>query len=101
MKNVAILSWLYPLLSVFLLFYSHAKVGEVDLLKIDGGQTYPVAEWQFKVHPKYRKNAYYDVAVIFLEKSLGFYENIRPICLPNAPSSDPDLRKNYHAMITG
>ena len=71
----------------------------IDLLS-DGGKNLTITE---KVdHPKYKKKrAYYDVAVLYIEDTLDYDENIRPICLPKAEHNYPDSHANEFTRLVG
>ena len=82
-------------------FFSHARLGEVDLYT-SGGLYYSVEPWQIVKHPGYRsRQSYYDVAVIYLRERLTYSDFVRPICLPGAPDSDPDTNMGQFATPLG
>ena len=82
-------------------FFSHARLGEVDLYT-SGGMYYSVEPWQIVKHPGYRsRQSYYDVAVIYLRERLTYSDFVKPICLPRAPDSDPDKNMGQFATLLG
>ena len=56
------------------------------------------------VHPDFNKHfgaAYNDVAILKLKKGVEFTNNIRPICLPEAPSDEPDHLAAKSVSVSG
>ena len=56
------------------------------------------------VHPDFNRhlnNAYNDIAILKLGKGVHFTNNIRPICLPEAPSDDPDHLAAKSVSVSG
>jgi len=43
----------------------------------------------------------YDVAILSLESAVQFHNNIRPVCLPEAPSSDADHLAGAALSVSG
>ena len=56
------------------------------------------------IHPQFEassKAAYHDVAILILESAVQFDNNIRPVCLPEAPSSDADHLSGAAVSVSG
>jgi hypothetical protein len=56
------------------------------------------------VHPEFNRYldaAYNDVAILKLAKGVEFTKNVRPICLPEAPSDDPDHLSGKAVSVSG
>ncbi len=56
------------------------------------------------IHPQFENNsksAYYDVALLVLESAVQFDNKIRPVCLPESPSSDADHLAGAAASVSG
>ncbi len=57
---------------------------------------------RFVKHPRYKaRMAYYDLAVITLETSVNFTNEIYPICLPNQPFEGIDHFAGDLVILTG
>ena len=52
-------------------------------------------------HPKYVGGAYYDVAVVHVEKRFPFNKFIKPICLPEQNDSNLDRHKGQLMRLAG
>jgi len=54
-------------------------------------------------HPKYKDNtaAYYDVAIIKLDRRVAFNDKVKPICLPKLAVGNPNVHQNKFITLTG
>ena len=83
--------WLLAVEGAFSWPYSHILDAEQDH-KIE----------QFVVHPNYASfTHYFDIALIETQNDISFDEGVQLICLPSAPISYPDNRKNHKVEVAG
>ena len=76
-------------------------MGFVDIDDTEG-KISQIFNWQMRKHPSYNPGqAYFDVAVIFLDKSIKFDDTVRPICLPQSADPDPDNHAGQFANLIG
>ena len=87
-----------------MMFKSSAWVGEANLGNSQKKEEniHDVFDWQFTPHPKYKgSGAYYDMAVIFLEKNLEYNENIQPVCVPLMEDLSRDAYEGQMVNLLG
>ena len=53
-------------------------------------------------HPKYRSGrAYFDVALMRMERTVRYSDFVVPVCLPEAADPDPDAHLGRLVTLTG
>ncbi len=54
------------------------------------------------IHPEYhRRSAYFDVALMTLERAVDYGDYVLPVCLPEAATSSPDAHRGKLVTLTG
>ena len=67
-----------------------------------GGTVISIEQWQIASHRNYsRFQAYYDVAVIYLNEPLKYNDLVQPICLPKGPVRYIDDHQGQYASLLG
>ena len=76
-----------------------ARLGYSDLEDSLGGEDRTIME--YLIHPRYEAFlAYFDVALVRIAE-VDFTAGIQPICLPTAADLDPDLNREFGAVVAG
>ena len=79
-----------------------ARAGEGDIKDRLCGVMRNFTDDDIVKHPKYEAGvAYYDVAVVHLERRIMFNRFMQPICLPPQPTSNQDEHADHMMRLAG